>query len=1147
MRNLNVQLWAQGDRLRCNAPKDVLTAELSAELKERKQEILAFFLAADGAGSPSAPPLTRVPRDTDLPLSFAQQRLWFIDQLAPNSALYNIVAPVHLRGALNVAALQMALDMMVSRHEALRTRFASVDGAPKQVITEARPVDFRTTDLSAIAAAARKEEAYKLLRDDARRPFNLSSDLMLRATLLKLEAEEHIFLAVLHHIAADGWSLGVFFREFSALYEAFSQGQSVSLPALPVQYADFAVWQRQSLQGEVLDAQLHYWKKQLAGIPSVLELPTDHPRPAVQTYRGARQPLTLTKSTVEALEGLGRREGTTLFMTLLAAFKILLHRYTNQDDIVVGSPTAGRSRMEIEGLIGFFVNNLVLRTDLSGDPTFRELLGRVRETALEAYKHENLPFEKLVEELHPQRALSHHPIFQVLFALQNFPILEAKLSGLTLTPVMLNSDMERFELALWMGEGTERMGSIESSSVGYNADLFDAATIARLVGHLQNLLHAIIVDPNRRISDLPLLTGAERRQILEDWNDTKRVYSAGATYPKLFEAQAERTPNAVAIVFEGAQLTYRELNARANQLAHQLRKLGVVPDMLVGVYLERSIEMVVALLGILKAGGAYVPLDPTYPSDRLSFMVEDARLSVLVTQPELIDKLPAHQARLVTLTTDWGQFSGQSEENPAPNSDATNLAYVIYTSGSTGKPKGVQIPRGALANFLQSMRERPAITSQDTLLAVTTLSFDIAGLELHLPLSVGARVVLMRREDGADGGKLGDKIKNSGATIMQATPATWRLLLESGWQGNKQLKLLCGGEALPRELADQLIGKSASLWNMYGPSETTIWSTVHQVSSTEGPVLVGRPIANTRIYILDRYMQPTPVGVPGELCIGGVGVARGYLNRAELTEEKFLPDPFCDQPGARIYRTGDLARYLADGNIELLGRIDHQVKVRGFRIELGEIEAVLREHPALRDAVVLAREDVPGDKRLVGYVVAASPFPTTGELRSFLQRKLPDYMVPGVFVFLEALPLTPNQKVDRRALPAPDTARPELESVFVAAESGVEKTLAEIWRAVLGVERVGIHDNFFDLGGHSLLLAKVHSQLQTALGHEVAMIDLFRYSTISALAKYLSNATQDDSLKESGDRAERQRSALQQQQIRMQTIAERRAAALHRS
>ena len=564
--------------------------------------------------------------------------------------------------------------------------------------------------------------------------------------------------------------------------------------------------------------------------------------------------------------------------------------------------------------------------------------------------------------------------------------------------------------------------------------------------------------------------------------------------------------------------------------------------MLIGVYLERSIEMVVALLGILKAGGAYVPLDPTYPIERLSVMVEDAQLSIIVTQPELIEKLPAHEAQLIALTPYWSQFCGESEENPTPNTDASNLAYVIYTSGSTGKPKGVQIPRSALSNFLHSMSERPGITSQDTLLAVTTLSFDIAGLEIHLPLSLGARVVLMRRENAADGGKLAERIKNSGATIMQATPATWRLLLESGWQGNKQLKILCGGEALPRELANQLIEKSASLWNMYGPTETTIWSTVHQVSSTEGPVLVGRPIANTRIYILDRYMQPTPIGVPGELCIGGTGVARGYLNRSELTEEKFIADPFSQEPGARIYRTGDRARYLADGNIELLGRIDHQVKVRGFRIELGEIEAVLREHPALRDAVVLAREDVPGDKRLVGYVVAADTPPTTGELRSFLQQKLPDYMVPGVFVFLEALPLTPNGKVDRRALPVPDMARPELESVFVAPESGVEKTLAEIWRAVLGLERVGIHDNFFDLGGHSLLLAKVHSQFQAAFGREVAMIDLFRYPTISALAKYLNNAPEEDSLKESANRAERRRSAMQQQQLRMQSIAETRTA-----
>ena len=605
-------------------------------------------------------------------------------------------------------------------------------------------------------------------------------------------------------------------------------------------------------------------------------------------------------------------------------------------------------------------------------PRFRELLGRVRETALGAYAHQDLPFEKLVEELQPQRALSHHPLFQVLFALQNFPLLEAKLSGLTLTPVVLNQ--RTWKDSSWLyGWAKERSEWARSRAARWDTTRTSSTPPRSRVSPITfgRCLKAIVADPSRRVSQLAILTATERHNCLLSGTIRSETMLQRGPIQSFSKRRPSARPNAVAIVFEERQLTYGELNARANQLAHHLRKLGVVPDMLVGVFVERSIEMVVALLGILKAGGAYVPLDPTYPSERLAFMVEDARLSIIVTQPELIDKLPSHQAQLVTLTTDWSQFSGESEENPTPNTDATNLAYVIYTSGSTGKPKGVQIPRSALANFLQSMRERPGLTSQDTLLAVTTLSFDIAGLELHLPLSVGARVVLMRRENAADGDKLAEKIKNSGATIMQATPATWRLLLESGWQGNKQLKILCGGEALPRELANQLIEKSASLWNMYGPTETTIWSTVHQVSSTEGPVLVGRPIANTRIYILDRYMQPTPIGVPGELCIGGAGVARGYLNRPELTEEKFIADPFSHEPGARIYRTGDLARYLADGNIELLGRIDHQVKVRGFRIELGEIEAVLREHPALRDAVVLAREDVPGDKRLVGYVVAA--------------------------------------------------------------------------------------------------------------------------------------------------------------------------------
>jgi amino acid adenylation domain-containing protein len=1138
---LDVEVWAEGERLHCSAPEAALTPELSAELKDRKQDILAFLRETNGAAYSAVPSPQPASRNGELPLSFAQQRLWFFDQFKPNSALYNIVAPVRASGCLNVEALQKAFNAMVSRHEVLRTTFAAIDGVPTQVIAAPRPAEFKVIDLTHILAARREEQAYRLLKEESSRPFNLSADLMMRVVLLKLEQEEHILLLVTHHIASDGWSYGVLFRELEALYETFSNGKLLSLPELPIQYGDFAIWQRQWLQGEVLDSQLRYWKKQLADIPAVLELPTDRPRPPVQSYRGARQALLFPKTVIETLEELSRREGVTLFMALLAAFKVLLHCYTGQDDIVVGSPTAGRNRVEIERLIGFFVNNLVLRTDLSGNPSFRELLGRVRQTALEAYAHQDLPFEKLVEELQPKRALEHHPLFQVMFAFLNVPISEAKLPGLTVTPVVLDSGMARFDLVLWMGEDAEGLtGSMESNTVEYNTDLFDAATIARMIGHFQTLLEGIVADPNRRISDFPILTADERHQLLVKWNETQRDYPKDKCFHELFEAQVERTPDAVAVVFDDRQLTYRELNVRANQLAHHLRKLEIGPDTLVGIFLERSLEMVVALLGVLKAGGAYVPLDPTYPSDRLAFMMEDARLSVLLTQPELMENLPPHNARLVCLTEEWTELARESGKNLVGSATATNLAYVIYTSGSTGKPKGVQIEHAALINFLESMRQRPGITSQDTLLAVTTLSFDIAGLELYLPLTVGARVVIVRREVTANGPELSERLSSSGATIMQATPATWRLLLESGWKGNRQLKILCGGEALSRELANQLLDRGASLWNMYGPTESTIWSTVYPVDWSHKAVPVGRPIGNTRIYILDRYLHPVPIGVPGELCIGGAGVARGYINRPELTDEKFIPDAFSEEAGARIYKTGDLARYLPDGNIELLGRIDYQVKVRGYRIELGEIEAVLKEHPTVRDCVVLAREDVPEEKRLVGYVVcSASPSPTTSELRSFLQQKLPDYMIPGAFVFLETLPLTPNRKVDRRALPAPDAARPWLEAFFVAPQSGIEKILAGIWVGVLGLERVGIYDNFFDLGGHSLLLAKVHSQLQAALRRVVPMIELFRYPTISTLAKYLSDAPEQKSLHESSDRAEKQRLAVHNRQ-RMQAIAGRR-------
>ena len=1099
LRSLNVGLWADGEHLRCNAPKAVLTPELSAELRDRKQDILAFLSEANGAAYSTVRSLQRVSRDGDLPLSFAQQRLLFLDQFEPNSALYNMSTALQVSGPLNVEALQESFNTIVSRHEVLRTTFTIVDGVPVQVIAHNRLAELNMIDLSHVSAAEREGEVLRLVKAEGSRPFNLSSDLMLRATLLNLEPTEHILLIVLHHIASDGWSIGVLSRELTALYETFSTGKSSSLPELPIQYADYAVGQRQWLQGKVLEAQLFYWKKQLQGVP-VLQLPTDRPRPAIQTFRGARRSLMLPKTLSDELKVLSRKQGVTLFMTLLAAFQTLLHRYSGQEDIVVGSPIAGRTRSAVEGLIGFFVNTLVLRTTLSGNPSFRELMARVREVALDAYDHQDLPFEALVEKLNPDRDLSHSPLFQVMFALQNVPTSTLELLGLTVSFVKVDSRTAKLDLSLFMVEAADSL----TASLEYNIDLFEEATISRMLVHFQTLLEGIAADPDRRLSGLPILTDAEKQQLLVQWNDAKSNYPKDKCIHELFEAQVDRSPNAVAVVFEDKQLTYRELNRRANQLAHHLRNLGVGPEALVGLCVERSLEMVVALLGILKSGGAYVPLDPTYPSERLAFMLADAQVSVLLTQQQLVEKLSAHRAPLVCLEAEWTGLAGESQDNPVSSVAAANLAYVIYTSGSTGKPKGVQITHRALVNFLHSMRQRPGLTSQDTLLAVTTISFDIAGLELYLPLTVGARVVMVRREVAADGRELSEKLSSSGATVMQATPATWRLVLEAGWQGSRQVKILCGGEALPRELANQLLDRGASLWNLYGPTETTVWSAVYAVESSGGTVFVGRPIANTQIYILDRYRQPVPVGVPGELYIGGDGVARGYVSRPELTEEKFIPNPFSDEQGVRLYKTGDLARYLPDGNIEFLGRVDHQVKIRGFRIELGEIEAVLSQHATVREAVVVAREDVPGEKRLVVYVVPSQePAPTTSELRGFLQQKLPDYMVPSIFVMLEVLPLTPSGKVDRRALPVPAQSRLKLESSFVAPRTQVEELVAGIWAQVLKLEQVGIEDNFFELGGHSLLAMQVVSRIRGAFEVELPLRDLFERPTVAGLAERL--------------------------------------------
>ena len=1054
------------------------------------------------------------------PLSFAQQRLWFLEQFEPHSPLYNIPKAVRMQGVLDVEALQRVLDAIVARHEVLRTTFAIVDGSPVQVIGEPRSVELTVVDLRAWPEVEREAEMQRLLTRGAQRPFNLSADLMLRATLLRLDEEEHVLLLAMHHIASDGWSIGVLFRELTVLYRAFASGVPSPLPGLPIQYADYALWQRRGLRGEVLASQLVYWKQQLDGAPVVFELPTDRPRPALQTFQGAKQSWLVSLRLTEALTALSRQEGVTLFMTLLAAFQALLHRYTSQTDIVLGSPIACRTRRETEGLLGFFVNTLVLRTDLGGNPSFRELLRRVREVVVGACAHQDLPFEKLVEELQPERNLSHSSLFQVMFAFQNVPRLPLELPGLTLSPLEVDSGTAKFDLTLDLEQEANGLrGSVE-----YNTDLFDPSTIARMQGHFQALLEGIVANPAQRLAELPLLTDAERHQLLVEWNDTRADDPQAVCLPQLVEDQVERTPEAVAVVAEEKQLTYGALNARANQLARFLRRLGVGPETLVGIYVDCSVEMVVGLLGILKADGAYLPLEPAYPKKRLAFMLEDAQASVLLTQEHLLAGLPEHQAKVICLDSDWAKIACKATENLDSRITPQNLAYVTYTSGSTGKPKGVQIEHRSLINFLNAMHGVSGLTERDALLAVTTISFDIAALELYLPLIAGGKVVLASREVALDGVRLSELLDTGDITAMQATPATWRMLLVAGWNGGRRLKILCGGEALPQDLARQLLGRGASVWNLYGPTETTIWSSVYRVTEGEGRdstedalVSIGCPIANTEMNVLDRYLHPVPIGVPGQLYIGGAGVARGYYNQPRITAEKFMPNPFTSEPGVRLYKTGDLARYRPDGTIEFLGRLDHQVKIRGFRIELGEIEAVLGRHPGLREVVVLAREDVPGEKRLVAYVAPHhQPMPALAELRRFVKERLPEYMVPAAFVFLEALPLTPNGKVDRRALPAPDSAGPELRSLSTprwkssatSASSDeslttYEQAIAAIWKAALHLERIGLDENFFDLGGHSLMMVQVRNRICELLNQDITMVDLFRYPTIRTLAQHL--------------------------------------------
>lgn len=1063
------------------------------------------------------PDLKPVPRQGDLELSFAQQRLWFLDQLEPGSANYNVPAAYRLIGKLNVPALEKSLIEIVRRHESLRTVFVAMGDHPAQVIispqSETIASLLRIVDLRKAAPAEREGEMLRLAAQDARQPFDLCRGPLLRATLLCLDDQEHVLLLCMHHIISDDWSHGVFIREWSTLYTALAAGRSVSLPPLPIQYADFAAWQRAWLQGEFLEAQLAYWRRQLDGAPAILELPTDRPRPAVQSQRGAIHSFALTPQLTALIETRSQQAGATLFMTLLAAFKALLSRYTGQTDIAVGIPVANRNHPQVEQLVGFFVNMLVLRTDLAGNPTFLELLDRVRKVAVEAYAHQDVPFEKLVEELRPERNLSHTPLFQVMFAFQNAPSEALELPDLRLENVVLHSDTSKFDLTLMMTQaGQELVGAVE-----YNTDLFDASTIGRMVAHFQILLEGMAADPEIRLARLPLLTKAEQDQILVEWNDTQKECLHDQGIHELFEAQAQQMQDAVALVFEDEQLTYGELNRRANRLAHHLHRLGVGPEVPVGICAERSLEMIVGVLGVLKAGGAYVPLDPILPQERLGFILQDTQARILLTQQRLAASLP-HPTHVICLDAQWMNEELESDHGLYSSVRPENPAYIIYTSGSTGRPKGVVVEHRQIVNYLYGILDRMQLAPEASYATVSTLAADLGNTVIFSSLCTGGCLHVIAQDTIFDPKALDAYFQQHLIDCLKIVP-THLAGLQTAWPSAACMPrrlLILGGEASPVDWIRNLqaAAPGCDILNHYGPTETTIGVLTYRVNSSEpwqglASLPLGRPLSNTRVYVLDADLQPVPVGVPGELYIGGAGLARGYLNRPDLTAEHFIPDPLSGKSGQRLYATGDRARYRADGTLEFLGRADNQIKIRGYRVELGEVESAMSQHPAVSECVVVDRENEGsfGDKRLIAYVVLAPSLDATAhDLRQYLQGRLADYMLPSTFVILSALPLTPNGKVDRQALRALEPDKSNLEQAAAGPRTLTEELLAGLWAQVFKLAQVSVHSNFFDLGGHSLLATQVVSRVRQIFQVDLAVRALFESPTIAGLAQRIDAA-----------------------------------------
>jgi amino acid adenylation domain-containing protein len=1145
LQNLDIKLWVENDRLQYDAPSGALTNELRTEITKRKNEVIEFLQSARFAAHSSLTAIEKVPRDQPIPMSFAQQRLWFISQLEPDSPLYNIPMTIQLKGQLDREALQKSLNELIRRHESLRSRFMLRDGQPFQLIDAPWQMDIPVVDLSEMSHSDPEAETqvdpsemvdsdpqtethniHNIIKRESLQPFDLTLGPLFRVRLLRVTETDHILILTMHHIVSDGWSIGILFHELSVLYESYTKDCPSPLPELPVQYADFAVWQRQWLSGQVLDSQLSYWRKQLSGEIPVLNLPTDYPRPVIQTFNGARQSIELSKELSESLKALSHSEHVTLFMTLLSAFKVLLHRYTGQEDIIVGSPIANRNRSEIEGLIGFFVNMLVLRSQVLDTQSFLDLLAQVRETTLGAYTHQDLPFEKLVDEFVKDRDLSRSPLFQVTFALQNTFMEPMDMVGLQLNQMETGSRTTRFDLEVSVWEQDRRIRIVFI----YNRDIFALSTIERMMNHYKELLQGIVSNPGCRICELPLMSQPEQQELLEVWGRTQADYPRDACIHELFESQVQKNPDAMAIVFKDKQLAYSQLNERANQLAHWLIQQDISPDSLVGLGMDRSPEMIISILGILKAGGAYVPLDPGYPKERLSFMVEETQLPVLLTQASIVESLPDHKAKLFCVDTQWPELEGFSTMNPPPRAKAEDLAYVMYTSGSTGRPKGVAVPHMGVVRLLFGV-DYVHLSPEETLLQLAPISFDASTFEIWGALLHGGSCVLFPSKVPSPE-ELSEVIDRYGVSTLWLTASLFNMIISNSPQSLKGIKqLLTGGEALSvphiRQALEHL--PSTQLINGYGPTENTTFTCCYpiprQLPEGFNSIPIGRPIGNTQVYVLDSHMEPVPVGVPGELYIGGDGLARGYLNRPELTEERFVSDPFTEKPvseglGPHLYRTGDTVRWLPNGNIEFLGRMDNQVKLRGYRIELGEIESVLSAHESVGESVVLLREYDPGDKRLVGYIVPRGKKSLSFEdVRSYLRKKLPDYMVPSYFVQLESLPLTPNGKVDKQALPPPDQAivlSGDLFGQYIGPRTPMEQALVEIWSDVLGRPDVlgrngiGIHDNFFHLGGHSLLATQVISRVNETFGVSLQVIEMFEHPTVGEFANELVSRMQQE-------------------------------------